>query len=123
MIIFIYYYSKYFILVKKFSHDTNQYLKDIRKKKGLHSQKTFVRGKKLSIGIQMLRKGDNYGEPAHKNGEVYFAMKGTATLKIGKKNYKVSPGMAMYVPPKVVHRFYNIKKEFVFLFIFAGLDE
>jgi mannose-6-phosphate isomerase-like protein (cupin superfamily) len=110
-------------LARKSDHNTNKYLREIRKKKGLHALKTFVRGKKLSIGIQLLRKGDDYGEPAHKNGEVYFALKGHATLRIGKKNYRVSPGMAMYVPPKVLHRFYNVKKEFVFLFIFAGLDE
>jgi mannose-6-phosphate isomerase-like protein (cupin superfamily) len=110
-------------VVKKFSHDTNYYLNIIRKKKGLASQKTFLRGKKLSIGIQVLRKGDDYGEPAHRNGEVYFCLSGNATLKIGKKDFKVSKGMAMYVPSKVIHRFYNVKKEFVFLFIFAGLDD
>lgn len=110
-------------MARKFAHNTNQYYGEIRKKKGLNSQKTFIHGKKLSIGIQMLRKGDDYGEPAHKNGEVYFALKGYATLRIGKKNYKVLPGMAMYVPPKIVHKFYDVKKEFVFLFIFAGLDE
>ncbi len=71
----------------------------------------------------MLRKGDNYGEPAHKNGEVYYILKGNASLHIGNNDYKVSPGMAMYIPPKVIHKFYGFKKEFVFLFIFAGLDE
>ena len=110
-------------MARKLSHDTNQYLKKIRKKKGLNAQSTFVRGKKLSIGIQLLRKGDDYGEPAHRNGEVYFALKGHAILRIGKKDFRVSPGMTMYVPPKVLHRFYGVKKEFVFLFIFAGLDE
>lgn len=110
-------------MARKLAHDTNQYLKLIRKKRGLQALKTFVRSKKLSIGIQVLRKGDDYGEPAHKNGEVYFALKGHARLRTGKKDFKVSPGMAMYVPPKVIHRFYGVKKEFVFLFIFAGLDE
>lgn len=110
-------------MARKLAHNTNQYLREIRKKKGLHAQKTFILGKKLSIGIQLLRKGDKYGEPAHKNGEVYYILKGNARLRIGKKHYKVSPGMAMYIPPKVVHDFYGVKKEFVFLFIFAGLDE
>ncbi|HUU88508.1 MAG TPA: cupin domain-containing protein [Candidatus Glassbacteria bacterium] len=107
----------------KFSHDTFQYLEDLRTKKGKEIFKTFVRGNKLSMGIQLLRKGDDYGEPAHKNGEVYYILKGHATLKIGKKNYEVSPGMAMNIPPKVHHRFYNVKKELVFLFIFGGLDD
>ena len=107
----------------KFSHDTFQYLEDLRTKKGKEIFKTFVRGNKLSMGIQLLRKGDDYGEPAHKNGEVYYILKGHATLKIDKKNYEVSPGMAMNIPPKVHHRFYNVKKELVFLFIFGGLDD
>jgi len=110
-------------LAGKFSHDTFQYLEDLRTKKGKEIFKTFVRGNKLSMGIQLLRKGDDYGEPAHKNGEVYYILKGHATLKIGKKNYEVSPGMAMNIPPKVHHRFYNVKKELVFLFIFGGLDD
>ncbi|HUU47708.1 MAG TPA: cupin domain-containing protein [Nitrosopumilaceae archaeon] len=107
----------------KFSHDTFQYLEDLKTKKGKEIFKTFVRGDKLSMGIQLLRKGDDYGEPAHKNGEVYYIVKGHATLMIGKKNYEVSPGMAMHIPPKVHHRFYNVKKELVFLFIFGGLDD
>jgi mannose-6-phosphate isomerase-like protein (cupin superfamily) len=110
-------------LARKAAYNTNEYLKKIRKKKGLEKQHTFINDKKLSIGIQMLKKGDNYGEPAHRNGEVYFPLKGHARLRIGKKEFRVSPGMAMYVPPKVKHEFYDIKKEFVFLFIFAGLDE
>ena len=84
---------------------------------------TFIRGKKLSIGIQILKKGEDYGEPAHKNGEVYHILKGCAKLSIGKKIFNVSPGMAMNIPPKVHHRFYGVKKELVFLFIFAGLDD
>lgn len=107
----------------KFSHDTIQYLENLKKKKGKELFKTFVRGNKLSMGIQLLRKGEDYGEPAHKNGEIYYIVKGHATLKIGKKNYAVSPGTAMHVPPKVLHRFYNVKKELVFLFIFGGLDD
>ncbi len=110
-------------MARKFSHDTNQYLEVLKKRKGTEIYKTFVRGNKLSMGIQILRKGEDYGEPAHKNGEVYYIVKGSATLKIGKKNYKVSPGMAMHVPPKVVHKFYNVKKELIFLFIFGGLDD
>lgn len=110
------------MLPRKSAYNTNEYLKKIRKKKGLEKQHTFISDKKLSIGIQMLRKGDKYGEPAHRNGEVYFALKGNAKLRIRKKEYKVSPGMAMYVPPMTKHEFYDIKKEFVFLFVFAGLD-
>ncbi|MDH3278212.1 MAG: cupin domain-containing protein [Nitrosopumilus sp.] len=110
-------------MVSKFSHDTNQYLEALKKKTGDEKFKTFVRGEKLSMGIQLLKKGDDYGEPAHKNGEIYYIVKGHATLKIGKKDYEVSPGMAMHIPPKVIHRFYNVKKELVFLFIFGGLDD
>jgi mannose-6-phosphate isomerase-like protein (cupin superfamily) len=77
---------------------------------------------KLSMGIQMLTRGDDYGEPAHRNGEVYFVLKGEARLRVGKKTFKASPGMALYVPPRVMHRFYDVKREFVFLFIFAGAD-
>ena len=110
------------ILVKKFEHDTNQYLKTIRAKSKNRLQ-TFIRGEKLSIGIQLLKKGEDYGEPHHHNDEVYFILKGHANLHIGEKDFKVSPGMAFFVPRKIIHRFYNVRKELVFLFIFSGEDE
>ncbi len=110
-------------MVRKLAHDTTQYQKKIITKKAEDRFHTFIRGKKLSMGIQILRQGEDYGEPAHENGEVYFILKGHANLRIGKKVYKVSPGMAMHVPPKVIHSFYDVKKELVFLFIFAGYDD
>lgn len=115
------------MLAAKLVHSTEQYTKQIRRKKGLDKQLTFLKVKsktrnKLSMGIQMLVKGDDYMEPAHVNGEVYFVLKGNAKLRIGKKIFKASPGMALYVPSRVKHRFYDVKKEFVFLFIFAGAD-
>ena len=85
--------------------------------------KTFIQGKKLSMGIQILKKGEVYGEPAHKNGEVYHILKGNAKLKIGRKTYNVKPGMAMHVPSKVKHDFFDVRNELVFMYIFAGLDE
>ena len=105
-------------------HDITKYEKKLRTlKKKKEITKTFIRGKKLSIGIQILKKGEVYGEPAHKNGEVYHILKGKAKLKIGKKIYNVKPGMAMHVPPKVIHDFFDVEKELVFMYIFAGLDD
>jgi len=79
-------------MVKKLEHDTNKYLKTIRSK-SKNRLETFIRGKKLSLGIQLLKKGEDYGEPAHHNDEVYFILKGRAQLLIGRKNFKASPGM------------------------------
>ena len=111
-------------MAKKLAHDLKEYEKKLRSSKKTHEiYHTFIRGKKLSMGIQILKKGEDYGEPAHKNGEVYHILKGRAKLSIGKKVYDVKPGMAMNIPPKVVHNFYNVKKELVFMFIFGGLDD
>ena len=111
-------------MAKKFAHDLKEYEKKLRtSKKTKEIYHTFVRGEKLSMGLQILRKGEDYGEPAHKNGEVYHILKGKAKLSIGKKIFNVSPGMAMNIPPKVHHRFYDVQKELVFLFIFGGLDD
>jgi mannose-6-phosphate isomerase-like protein (cupin superfamily) len=100
-----------------------------RKNKDFH---TFVKikktkkgktEKKLYMGIQRIKKGQGYeDEPSHKNAEVYIILKGHALLSIRKKVYKVSPGMAIYVPAGYSHKFYQAKDEFVFLFTFAGED-
>ncbi len=111
-------------MAKKLAHDLKEYEKKLRTSKKTHEVfHTFIRSNKLSIGIQILKKGEDYGEPAHKNGEVYHILKGRAKLKIGRKVYDVKPGMAMNIPPRVIHNFYDVKKELVFLFIFAGLDD
>ena len=111
-------------MAKKLAHDLVEYEKKLRtSKKTREIFHTFIRSEKLSMGIQILKKGENYGEPAHKNGEVYHILKGRAKLSIGKKVYDVKPGMAMNIPPKVVHNFYDVKRELVFLFIFAGYDD
>lgn len=111
-------------MAKKLAHDVKSYEKKLRTLKKDHEIfHTFVRGDKLSMGIQILKKGENYGEPAHKNGEIYYILKGKAKLSIGKKIFNVSPGMAMNIPPKVIHNFYDVKKELVFLFTFGGRDE
>jgi len=109
-------------MIKKLDHDTNKYLKKIRGKSSNRFQ-AFVRSEKLSMGIQLLKKGEDYGEPHHHNDEVYFILKGHARLHIGGKDFKASPGMAFFVPRKIIHRFYDVKNELVFLFIFAGKDD
>jgi mannose-6-phosphate isomerase-like protein (cupin superfamily) len=109
-------------MVKKLEHDTNKYLKTIRSK-SKNRLETFIRGKKLSIGIQLLKKGEDYGDPHHHNDEVYFILKGHAHLHVGGNDFKVSPGMAFFVPHQTIHRFYNVSKELVFLFIFGGEDD
>jgi mannose-6-phosphate isomerase-like protein (cupin superfamily) len=79
--------------------------------------------KRLYMGIQRIKKGQGYeDEPSHKNAEVYIILKGHASLSIRKKIYRVSPGMAIYVPAGYKHKFFNAKDEFVFLFTFAGED-
>jgi mannose-6-phosphate isomerase-like protein (cupin superfamily) len=113
-----------------FVHDTDKYLKMLRRKN--EDFYTFVKvkkrkkgrtEKKLYIGIQRIKKGGGYeDEPTHKNAEVYYVLKGHALLSIRNKVLKVSPGMAIYVPAGYRHRFYSAKDEFAFLFIFAGED-
>lgn len=113
---------------KPVDFDFNKTLREIRLTKGEHVR-AFIRDKKLSVGIQLLKKGEKYGEPAHPSGEVYYILKGNARMRVYSKNkksfkdFRAIPGKAIFVPSRAIHNFENVTKDLVFLFIFPGLDD
>ena len=110
-------------------HDFNKTLKEIRNTKGGEHVRAFIRDKRLSVGIQILKKGEKYGEPAHPRGEVYYIIRGNARMRVYSKNkksfkdFKATPGKAIFVPSRAIHNFENVTKDLVFLFIFPGMDD
>jgi len=43
----------------------------------------------------------------HDEWEIILQLEGDATAKIGNKDFKISPGTVMVIPPKVIHRNYS----------------
>lgn len=110
--------------MQKKPYDTNKYLRKMKKYKTKTPFHIIRRDKKLSVGIQLIKRHGKYDhEENHEHDEIYYILKGEGHLKIGKKKpIPLSEGMAYFVPYKTPHTFYSGNKDLVFLFIFNGED-
>lgn len=87
---------------------------------------TFMRGKKVSVGVQVLTPHQRYGEADHDHHEVYYVVEGEGTFQLGKgvnkRVFEVYPGKIFRCPSGIYHEF-KASKTIVIVFIFQGIDE
>ena len=103
--------------------DTRDILRKLGSKKetGFH---TFIKQKNLSIGMQLLKPGQKYGDQHHNHDEIYYIVQGDGYIQLGKnaKKLKVRSGMIFACPHGVEHTFSGNKKNIIILYIFRGED-
>jgi len=104
----------------KFEYNTLDYIKKI--KKGNSYFHTFLDNESLAAGILSLNPGEEDTQLPHDSDEIYYILEGNGYLKINKKKYKISPGMAYYVPKNIEHYFFGNTKQLVVLYFFGGPD-
>ena len=73
----------------------------------------------LSVGLYLLPAGGTDGQSPHNEDEVYFAVRGRATLRIGTEDHPVQPGTLLFVPARAVHFFHSISEELVLVVFWA----
>ena len=73
----------------------------------------------LSVGLYLLPPGGTDGQSPHLEDEVYFAVRGRATLRVGTEDHPVQPGTLLFVPAKAVHFFHDISEELVLVVFWA----
>jgi mannose-6-phosphate isomerase-like protein (cupin superfamily) len=73
----------------------------------------------LSVGVYLLPAGGTDDQTPHLEDEVYYAVRGRATLRVADQDHPVQPGTFLYVPAKVVHFFHNITEELVLVVFWA----
>jgi mannose-6-phosphate isomerase-like protein (cupin superfamily) len=79
----------------------------------------FLKIRHLEAGIIMLHPGEKDTQEPHSSDELYYVIKGSGFVEIGKSKRPVKKGSIIFVPAKMHHRFYGNRENLVVLYIFA----
>jgi mannose-6-phosphate isomerase-like protein (cupin superfamily) len=78
-----------------------------------------LRSDLLSVGLYLLPAGGTDDQTPHDEDEVYFAVRGSAMLRVGDEDQPVQPGTLLFVPALAVHYFHDITEELVLVVFWA----
>ena len=78
-----------------------------------------LRSELLSVGLYTLAAGAVDGQSPHLEDEVYYTVRGRATLYVDGEDYPVREGTVLFVPARAEHRFHDIVEELVLLVFWA----
>ena len=78
-----------------------------------------LRSDLLSVGLYTLAAGAVDDQTPHLEDEVYFTVRGQATLFVEGTEHRVKPGTVLFVPARAEHRFHDIEEELVLLVFWA----
>jgi mannose-6-phosphate isomerase-like protein (cupin superfamily) len=73
----------------------------------------------LSVGVYILAPGATDNQRPHGEDEVYYAVTGDATFKVGDEDHPVQAGSLLFVPAGVAHYFHDITEELVLVVFWA----
>jgi len=88
-----------------------------RKVKG-ESYLQFISEKSLSVGLYELKAGEQDPQTPH-GEEVYYVVRGRATMRVGTEKQDVKRGSIIYVRVGLEHKFNDIKEDLELLVFFA----
>jgi mannose-6-phosphate isomerase-like protein (cupin superfamily) len=78
-----------------------------------------LRSDLLSVGLYLLPAGGNDDQEPHSEDEVYYTVRGRATLRMGTEDHPVKPGTVLFVPALATHFFHEITEELVLVVFWA----
>jgi mannose-6-phosphate isomerase-like protein (cupin superfamily) len=78
-----------------------------------------LRSDLLSVGLYLLPAGGNDDQTPHGEDEVYYTVRGRATLRVGSEDHPVRPGTLLFVPAMAVHFFHDISEELILVVFWA----
>ncbi len=79
----------------------------------------FIRSDHLSAGLYRLAAGSADPQQPRTEDEIYYVMKGAATIRVGDEDRPVREGSTIFVAKEVEHRFHSITEDLSILVIFA----
>ena len=82
----------------------------------------FLRVPTLSMGLYVLPEGGVDPQQPHTEDEVYYVVRGQATIRVGAEDRPVGPGSVVFVAATVPHRFHSITEELAVLVYFAPAE-
>jgi mannose-6-phosphate isomerase-like protein (cupin superfamily) len=96
-------------------------LSDLEAERELKGKKylQFLSERRLSVGLYKLKVGERDPQEPHKEDEVYYVLRGQASVQIGTEKQEVKRGSIIYVGAEVNHKFNEIKEDLELLVFFA----
>lgn len=79
----------------------------------------WLRCNSMSSGIYRLAKGAEDPQSPHNEDELYVCIQGLATLRVADQSFEMKPGVTVFVPAKVEHRFEEIREDLTVVVVFA----
>jgi mannose-6-phosphate isomerase-like protein (cupin superfamily) len=84
---------------------------------------SVLRSDLLSVGLYTLPAGGKDDQTPHAEDEVYYTVRGHATIRVGERDHPVRPGTLLYVPAGAEHYFHDIYEELVLVVFWAPPEE
>lgn len=82
----------------------------------------FLRKPSISTGLYVLVAGQEDPQQPHTEAEVYYVVRGRATIRVADEDRPVVPGSVVYVAATVPHKFHTIEEDLEILVIFAPAE-
>ena len=82
----------------------------------------FLKVPDLSVGVYELTAGGTDPQSPHTEDEVYYVVRGRATIRVADDDHAVQAGSVVYVAKNVEHRFHSIEEDLTVLVFFAPAE-
>jgi mannose-6-phosphate isomerase-like protein (cupin superfamily) len=82
----------------------------------------FLRVPALSAGVYVLPAGGTDPQKPHREDEVYYVVRGSARMRVGREEQAVKAGSVIFVAAEAEHRFFDIHEELEVLVFFAPAE-
>jgi quercetin dioxygenase-like cupin family protein len=80
----------------------------------------FLDTRVLRSGLYRLPAGGTDDQPIHDDDEIYYVIRGRATLSAGDASHPARPGATLFVRAGVEHRFVDIEEDLEVLVVFGA---
>jgi mannose-6-phosphate isomerase-like protein (cupin superfamily) len=84
-----------------------------------HEYADFIRSDLLSVGLASWPAGAVDTQEPHTEDEVYYVVRGRATITVAGEAHPVAPGTVVFVATGVEHRFHDIAEDLQVLVFWA----
>jgi quercetin dioxygenase-like cupin family protein len=82
----------------------------------------FLRIEAMSAGLYALSANATDPQTPHNQDEIYYVIKGQATIEIAGTPHEVKPGSTIFVAQNVDHHFQDITEDLEVLVLFAPAE-
>ena len=83
------------------------------------SYREFLRVPSMSCGLYSLPMGADDPQVPHTEDELYYVASGEGRIRVGLEDQPVRPGIIVFVPKGVEHKFHSITADLVLLVVFS----